>query len=85
MLRSVMGRSTLLVLAAIPCIVSALRIPQHTSPDFLRRDLVTLEGCPEHKEFATPYNEDSSGYLFSGMYVAGTAIDADADADEIAT
>ena len=62
--------STLLILAVIPYIVSALRIQQRNSTDVMRRDLVTLEGCPEHKEFATPYNEDSSGYLFSGMYVA---------------
>jgi hypothetical protein len=70
MLYTAISRGTLLAAAAVPCIASALRMQLHqpnSSTSFRSRELVTLEGCPEYKEFATPYNEDSSGYLFSGM------------------
>ena len=71
---TIVGRSTLLVVAVLPCLVSALRLqqPPHPTPTFLRRDLVTLEGCPENKELVTPYNENNDSYLLSGMYVVNT-------------
>lgn len=69
------SRCTLLGVAILPRTVLALGLQQPpSSREFLRRGLVTLEGCPEHKEFATPYNEDNNGYLFSGMYVYPTKI-----------
>jgi hypothetical protein len=44
--------------------------PSVASPitDLVFRDLVQLT-CVEPKEFATPYNENTDGYLLSGMYV----------------
>jgi hypothetical protein len=54
-----------LLLVTISRLVFALRAPQTR---LVYRDLVTLEGCAEKKDFATAYNENNNGYLYSGMY-----------------
>ncbi len=59
----------LLALATLPCIVYALRIQhQHNNRQPLStRVLVTLDGCPEDKAFATPYQDNANAHLLSGM------------------
>ena len=59
----------LLALATLPCLVYALRKQRehNNRQPPSSRVLVTLDGCPEDKAFATPYQDNAAAHLLSGM------------------